>query len=232
MKAILRGTEENAIATFNASHRSLKEAIKRALELEQALTEPRLRDLRRARQALDGSWAFLSHEPDISVDLAKKAAALADCLARETFFRDLPAIEQTTRDIEIEYERRYVLALDARFEAYKTGHEHLVKTSGWNQIDEGLQGRIAAPIRQGMARDGARLPIPQLRSEREACDSRVRAAVAEVRRIVEGDRLVSISLGSYFGGGIETEEQLEAALEGIREECARLIGAGRKVVAQ
>ena len=42
MKAILRGSEDNAIATFNASHRSIKDAIKRAAELEQALTEPRL----------------------------------------------------------------------------------------------------------------------------------------------------------------------------------------------
>jgi hypothetical protein len=35
---------------------------------------------------------------------------------------------------------------------------------------------------------------------------------------------------SYFVGGIETEEQLDAALSGLREECARLIGAGKKVV--
>jgi hypothetical protein len=33
-----------------------------------------------------------------------------------------------------------------------------------------------------------------------------------------------------FVGGIETEEQLDAALSGLREECAWLIGAGKKVV--
>src|SRR6185295_18012523 len=35
MKAILRGSEDNAIATFNTSHRGMKDAIKRAVELEQ-----------------------------------------------------------------------------------------------------------------------------------------------------------------------------------------------------
>jgi hypothetical protein len=74
--------------------------------------------------------------------------------------------------------------------------------------------------------------IPLLRSERDACDTRLRTAVAEVRRIVEGERLVAVSLGSYFGGGVETEEQLTAAIEGIREECLRLIGAGKKVIVQ
>lgn len=56
--------------------------------------------------------------------------------------------------------------------------------------------------------------------------------VAEVYRILEGERLVAVSLGSYFAGGIETEEQLDAALDGIREECARLIGAGKKVIVE
>lgn len=33
-------------------------------------------------------------------------------------------------------------------------------------------------------------------------------------------------------GGIETEEELDAALAGVRDECARLIGAGKKVIVQ
>ena len=41
-----------------------------------------------------------------------------------------------------------------------------------------------------------------------------------------------ISLRPFFTGGIETEEQLEAALDGIREECSRLIGEGKKIVVE
>jgi hypothetical protein len=55
-------------------------------------------------------------------------------------------------------------------------------------------------------------------------------AAASVAEIVEGERLAPIQVQSYFAGGIETEEQLDAALSGLREECARLIGAGKKVV--
>jgi hypothetical protein len=49
-------------------------------------------------------------------------------------------------------------------------------------------------------------------------------------RIIEGDRVVSVSLSTFFAGGVETEEQLDAALAGLREECARLIGSGKKVL--
>jgi hypothetical protein len=44
--------------------------------------------------------------------------------------------------------------------------------------------------------------------------------------------MATVSIGSYFGDGIETEEQLDAALTGIRDECARLIGSGKKVIVQ
>jgi len=231
MKAILRGSDDNTIATFNASHRSIKDAIKRASELEDALTETRLRDFDRARQALGTAWPFLREEADLPDDLRVKAAALEDLLARETFFRELPTIEQHASAIESEYHQRYEEALQARIITYTKAFDRLVQTPGWADMDEDDRRRIAAPLERGKSKDRD-LPILQLRSERDACDSRLRAAIAEVHRLIEGERLVTVSVGSYFADGVETEEQLEAALAGIREECARLIGAGKKVIAQ
>lgn len=232
MKAILRGSEDSAIATLNSAHRAIKDAVKRASELEQTLSEPRLHDLERARQAITVAWPFLQQESDIAEDLRTKARVLEDLLARETFFRELPSIEQHAHAIEAEYDRRYDEALQARITTYQAAFERLIKTPGWSEIDEDQQRRIATPIERGLVKDTTRVPIPQLRSEREACESRLRAAVAEVHRIIEGERLVTVSLGSYFAGGVETEEQLKAALEGIREACARLIGAGKKIIVQ
>lgn len=230
MKAILRGSEDNAIATFNASHRSIKDAIKRAVELEQALSEPRLHDLERAGKAQDSLWGFLSQEADISDDLRTRATELEDVLQRETFFKELPTIEQHTKALESEYQKRLNKALDARVGAYTEAYDKLLKTSGWSEIDEAQQRRLAEPFERGQRRDETRVPIPQLRADRDACEGRLRAAIAELRMIIDGERLVTVSVGSYFEGGIETEEQLKSALEGVREECTRLIGAGKKVI--
>jgi hypothetical protein len=232
MKAILRGSEDNAIATFNSSHRSVKEAIKRAMELEQALSEPRLRDLDRAREALKNAWPFLSEEPDVSDDLRGKAAALEDLLARETFYRDLPAIDQHAAAIEAEYERRYNRALKARIAAYRQAFDKLVRTPGWDTIGEDQRQKLAAPLKRGKEEEKPRVAIPQLRSELDACDTRLRDAIADLHRIIDGERIVTVRLGSYFLGGIETEEQLDAALDGIRQECSRLIGTGKKVIVE
>jgi hypothetical protein len=232
MKAMLRGSEDNAIATFNASHRSIKDAIKRATELSQALSEPRLRDLDRAREALKVAWPFLRDESDVSDDLRTKATVLQDLLERETFYRELSTIEQHASAIEVEYERRYDEALEARIAAYTQGFDRLAHTPGWEGIDKEQQKKLATPFERGRARDKERVPVPQLRSERDACEARLRDAVAVLHHIVDGERVATIQLGSYFSGGIETEEQLDAALDGIREECSRLIGTGKKVIVE
>ena len=232
MKAILRGSEDNAIATFNASHRSIKDAIKRATELEQALSEPRLRDLDSAREALRTTWPFLRSESDVSEDLRARATELEDLLARETFYRELPTIEHHASAIDAEYARRFDQALEARIAAYTQALDRLTHTPGWGGIDQDEQQKLAAPLERGKMRDQQRVPVPQLRSELDACETRLKDAIAELHRIVDGDRIATVRLGGYFSGGIETEEQLDAALAGIREECSRLIGTGKKVIVQ
>lgn len=232
MKAILRGSEDNAIATFNTSHRAIKDAVKRAVELEQVLSEPCLHDLERARTAQSSLWSFLDQEADISADLRERVSALEDLLARETFFKELPSIEQYTKAVELEYSRRFDEALDARAEAYTRAYQELVKAPGWSEVGNDERRRLAEPFERGKQRNVAPLPIPQLRADRDACDGRLRTAIAELRRAIDGERVVSMSVSGYFAGGIETEEQLDAALDGVREECARLIGAGKKVIVQ
>lgn len=231
MKAILRGSEDSAIATFSTSHRAIKDAIKRAGELEQVLSDPFLHDLKLAHEAQETLWSFLSQEPDVSDDLQACAASLQDLLARETFFKELPAIQQHTKVLEMEHQKRFDEALDARVAAYTQALDKLIRTPGWKEIGEEEQHRLAEPFER-FKHGAERVPIPQLRADSDACEGRLRAAITELRRTIDGERVVSVNVGSYFAGGVENEEQLDAALDGVREECARLIGAGKKVIAQ
>ncbi len=230
MKAIVRGNESNAITVFNASHRQIKDAITRAGELEQALNEGSLRELQEARRTLEVDWAFLKNEDDGEDDLHSRAAMLQDLLARETFYRELAEIKHHSQVLASEYHRRHQEALESRVAAYSEALDRLTKSQGWGEISEEQQHKLAAQLKKYAVSDGEAAPISQLRSDLLACDTRLRATVAELYKIVDGDRIVAVDLGSFFDGGLETEEQLDAALEGIREECAHLIGAGKKVV--
>lgn len=221
-----------ALKAFTACHQELKEAIKRGTELANTLTEPALLDLAHARKALDILWPFLQLEPDLSDADREHAEKLADLMARESFFRELPAIDQHAKALETAYQTRLHQALEARTEAYGTALGQLRGTPGWEQVTEEQRGRIAEPLAAYTAAKPATASIPQLRADVDACPVRRDKAIEELIRLLDGNRLVKVSAAGFFAGGIETEEQLELALDGLKGECLELIAAGKKVLVQ
>ncbi|WP_373509350.1 hypothetical protein [Thiocapsa sp.] len=221
-----------ALKAFTACHQALKEAIKRGAELANALTEPALHDLGRARKALDGLWPFLEPEPDLSEDDRDHAERLKDLLARESFFRELPAIDQHTKALETAHQARLQQALDARARAYADALQHLRGTPGWEDVGEDQRNRIAEPLAAYAVAKAPNPSIPQLRADLDACPVRRDKAIEELMRLIDGNRVVKVSASSYFAGGIDNEEQLDQALDGLKEQCLELIAAGKKVLVQ
>jgi hypothetical protein len=233
MRSIRAGKEDNAILTFNTAYKELKEAIKRSAELAQTLTPPRLHDLGRARKALDTIWPFLQEEPDLAEAHREHADKLTDLMNRETFFRELPAIDEHTRALEQEYTRCHEEAAQARMTAYQQALATLRSTPGWEQMNEEQQQRVSASLATRAQADGVgKQSIPLLRADLHACPGLLGNAIEEMMRLVDGNRVVRITAASYFAGGIETEEQLDQALNGLKEQCLELIGAGKKVLVQ
>ena len=231
MRAILHGSEEAAVSTFNASHTSIKEAARRAAELLDALNAPQIVVIERARRSLNVHWADIKDEPDLDPSLTAAAAELDDLLRRETFFRELVTIDQDAARIDQEHERRIAAALTARADAYEGAVDELDGSPGWQDLSEETRKAIDAPLDFLRSRDGTPgMTLQKLRSDRDLCPVRLQTALEAAARAIDGDRVEVISLRPYFAGGIETEEQLDAALTGIRERCEQLIGAGKKIV--
>jgi hypothetical protein len=86
-----------------------------------------------------------------------------------------------------------------------------------------LASRVAAAVPESIS-------IPELRADVDACSARLNATVSEVMRMVDGNRIAELHVSSFFSGGIETEEQLDAALNGLREQCMELIAADKKIL--
>ena len=233
MRSIRAGKEDHAILTFNAAYKELKEAIKRGAELSQVLTETRLHDISRARKALEVVWPFLKEEPDLTDDHREDAEKLTDLMAKESFFREIAAIDQHARALEQEHKRRHDEAAQGRAAAYEDAAKKLRATPGWEQLGEDQQERVSVPLVSRATTDGtASMVIPLLRSDLAACSGRLSTAIEEMLRIVYGNRIVRVAASRYFTGGIETEEQLDQALSGLKEQCLELIGVGKKVLVQ
>ena len=152
MRSIRAGKEDHAILTFNAAYKELKEAIKRGAELSQVLTETRLHDISRARKALEVVWPFLKEEPDLTDDDREDAEKLTDLMAKESFFREIAAIDQHARALEQEHKRRHEEAAQARAAAYEDAAKKLRGTPGWEQLGEDQQERVSGRSSRGQPR--------------------------------------------------------------------------------
>lgn len=233
MRAIRGGTEDDAITTFNAAHKGIKEAIKRGSELKSVLTEPALLSLKRAKAVLDDIWPFMEQEQHLPEGLSDSAAALADLLAKETFFRELSSIDQEAAAIGSEYDKRFDAALTARADAYKEALSQLHAHDPWGELNGEQQDRIERPLKSRSdtpSPSGATIPF--LRAELSACPEHYKNAVKEMLELIEGNRLVTINATEFFPGRIETEEQLNTSLANIEQRVGKLLGQGKKVLVQ
>ena len=148
-RAIRSGSVENAITTFNASHRAIKDMIRRTAELRKALTGSTLDDLSRARRIVEVTWPELRGEPDLDVELEPHATELAGLLLIDDFYRNLPAIAEHTQALETDRQRRFDEAQRERIAAFTTAYEQLSMEPGWDALADEDRQDIAAQLIDG-----------------------------------------------------------------------------------
>ena len=226
---ILGGRNADTVHGFNAAWRELKEAFRRAKELAERLTDIHLKDLDHAGKVVANVVPFLSTEADLDPALATRATALADILQRELFFRELGTLDDHARTLAAEYDRRFTAAADARHAAYTTASQALAGTTGWGQLTPAQQLAVSAPLTACLAPAAPTTPIPQLRSETDACGGRLATARQKVAQLVDDKRYVRVWVSAFFDGGIDDPDVLADAIKRLREHCEELIRDGKKV---
>lgn len=231
IRSILQSKEDKAIGIFNSCHQMLKDNARLAAELAQQLIEPNLLRIRQARHVLCDCWPVLRQDPDLASQLADRAGELADLLKRETFYREIATIDQHAGALEREYKAQYDKIAGKRAAGYQ---EALAKLKGepvWQDLDSRQQDTVAAPLLECVeVPDDSTIPL--LRADIDACPARLDKAVADMMRAIEKDRLVELKAADFFRGGIDSMEQLEAALAALRAKCENLLGQGKKVLIQ
>ena len=149
------------------------------------------------------AWPFLRNEQDVSEDLRAKAAELEDLLARETFYRELPTIEQHASAVDAEYARRFDEALEARIASYTQALDGSRRRLAGDSIGPGSAEEVgsAAGARNDTgsgARADSTTPV-ELMPARPVCRMRSQSCTASLT----ADRVATVKLSGYFSGGIE-----------------------------
>jgi hypothetical protein len=231
-KVIRTTGDEQAILAFNGAFKQIKEAVKRASDLSEKLTEPALATLRDARTALRHEWVFLKGEPDLDSKLSEGAAELEDLLARETFFLSISAIGQHAEALRAEHQRLHAEASAERAQVYVHAIASVKSVPGWEDVSADQQQRLLQPLTVCAAPAPATHAIPLIRADVDACPGRTQKVIEDMLRLIDGARIVRLSLNKFFSGAIETKEQLDGSLDSLRQACEQQIAEGKKVFIQ
>lgn len=233
MSSIHNSDDQHVIRVFNASYNDIGQAARRGAEIEGALTEPALHDLGRAKDASTRFTPALSTEPDLNEAIRQEAEKLADILGKESFYRELPAIYACTRALEQEYAARHKATVEARVAAYGAALERLRSLPSWGQLSVPQQELVSEGLAERSSAKGTdSMSLAMLREQAASCEVRLREAQGKAVGLLRGGRLVAVPAATFFDGGIETEEQLDAALDGLRHRILELIAQGKTALIQ
>ena len=158
---------------------------------------------------------------------AAAATKLEDTLERESFFRELPAIDQARPCGREAYKSRYREAVTHRAESIR-GSRHLAVHARMGGTQRGTaEENRGATLETCPTAFPQPIPIPELRADIDACPARLGRADGGLCS-QEGDRLVKMSVAAYFAGGIESEEQLDSAIQAFATTACTILERARK----
>jgi len=220
-----------AVRAFNTGHKTLEHGLERLRRLEEQLTYAALEQLRAARRALDTEWPALKSDGFADDTLQDALDAIADVLAKETFYNELPALASATAQVQRAYSARFAQAVAERVATYSAATRKLEATVGWSELEDGVRAEIAAPLRTRASQKAEGLALAMLRENTLACPGLLKAAVEKVLRLSTPDskpqRVVVSDLVRVL---ISNEEQLDSALGQVRELCVKSLAEGTPVI--
>jgi len=188
-----------------------------------------MEQLRAALRAAQVEWPALEADGVADADLRDTVDAITDILGNETFYKELPALNSATARIQTAYKARYDEAAAERTSAYQAALAKLAGTPGWKDLKEDTQSEIAEPLRRRAEQGGSTASLAMLRENTLACPGILQNAVQRVLQSV-GTKPDIVVVSGLIRGTITNEEQLDAALGQIREQCLKHLADGTPVI--
>jgi hypothetical protein len=216
-------------------------------KLREALDEERLTMLRQARQATDQVWQRLaSHAP--SPDLAATVVQLTSLLGAEDLLDRWDDVVAHTQAIQTAYRGVFSELFDRRRQAYESAIEEIKNRAEWPPLEAsnpGLASSLLAPLqgRLGTTEDCeavacgtslGRSSLTEMESDLAAVDGLKSSALVKMQELTIGSQkrapVRKVRVSEFFNRPIETQSELDKALELIRDSLQKCIDEGAIII--
>ncbi len=246
VEGILEAPPDDCVKTLAGEGKSYREARQRAAKLTEATTDRNLETIRRARKALEVHWPTLEGRVQ-SPQVAEQARRLKERLQSPEFFEAIEELRQAARAIEEEHQRLYRDAHERRKDAFLKALDAVRGQAEWDAvakspaISEAQREAVLGPLlRRACAEpdlpDGSpvcatcRTSLNGLEAEIALAPSLCATAQAALATLLAPtDRIERVRVAEFLGR-IQSEKDIDAAIQRLREHLRKLLAEGVRIV--
>ena len=237
------GSPDDCVNTLAGGGTSLKQAHDRIRKIAECLDDKGLAALRQARQAVGQMWPQLEARGEVG--LKEEVEKLKGLLAAEDFYESLSAIGAAAKSVSTAYRTLYEKAHADRGEQFHAAIEKIKGRTEWSAVPESMRQSALQPLTSRCCTeldlpDGSLVckkcgaTLSQMESDLAALGGLFAQVVAQVQKLTTPPetKVQRVRVSEFFGGAMETEEQVKQAVARLQDHLLKLLDEKIKIVVE
>ena len=247
IEGILGMPTDDCVRTLAGEGKSYQESRTHAKRLNDTLTDQNINLLRTARHVLDIKQPILEarRPSDATTETTKQ---LQDTLNSEMFYEQLDVIRRTIEFLSKHYRDLYGQFHEQRLNTYAAAIDDVKGLPEWAEvskkpdISESQRETLLASLSNKLcptlqlpddveACENCRATIDQMDSEIAAVDALRTGVIRELQELATPEKkIVRVRVSSVLGSVVETPEDVEQAVERLKEHLLKLLAEDTRIV--
>ena len=248
VEGILGMSSEDCVKTLAGEGNSYRETSAKVRKIKEFLTDEAIDIIKKARKVYTDMVPALERTEKLNDEFRDKAKKLSSLINSEELFESIEVIRSLSNALESLYMDIYKKKHEERSALYRKAIDEIKGMPEWlslcenRQFSEAEQNKILHPLLEkaedttefsddSTACQSCRATLPQLDSEITAVASCKASVISSIHKLIAPEEKVErVKVSEILSGKIESSEDIETAIEKLKDHLMNLISRGIKII--
>jgi len=242
LDGIQKSGVDDCVKTLASEGKSYLEARNKIQKIAKAITELNINTIKKAMTALHQKYDSIRNVPSIPDEVVQAAEKLSGDLTSEIFFDSLDDIAKGEKILSKFYDTQYCDLHDKRYTVVNQAIESIKGHPEWGRIpDENKRSLLASLSARlceactvepdGTCCTNCHAQLSKLESDISAAETLRNEALQKIEELLTPEvKIERIKIANYISGSIDSEKELDAGLEKIRDIAMKHLTEGKKII--
>jgi hypothetical protein len=247
LSGIQASASDDCVRILNETGALFQQSREKVHHLQETLSDKVIARLRQARQACNQVWQRLAPR-NPAPEVTQSVEELTTLLGSEGFVDALDAIDKNTATIQGTYKTAFLDLFDRRKEVYEKAVEEVKNRPEWEVVTgtrsemaepllAPLMSRVGSPETQREVETGTSLgntSLTEMESDLAAVDALKSSAIVKLQELSFGGKetapIRKVRVADVFNRPIQNQDDLEAAIQQLRDTLQKYIDEGAAII--